>query len=1026
MLLKKMDLLKKMIFVVMSIVCMSSYSFSSFADVDPDEVPDYIGSSETSGSSGGSSSGGSSSSGSYSGNSSSSSVSGINDGTENFNEYSYSMTTNTPEENFIIPVSEFKKNPKNFEGKNVVKDPQMRKMINIIYEREGTEKELEEMDVTKQMMENLIYLSPEQCKAHTSTEIKIKDITGLEYAKNLEWLSLVYQKVEDLTPIKNLTKLRHLDLRANTGEKDMSKLSNLTNLEYLDIRQTHVENIDALKSLTKMKMLIAFGDGIDDISFVKDMNDLVSLDLGENVFTDISPLQGKKKLEYLNISRKVDLLKPEIYYSDIDVLKESTKLKFLNIADNKVSDLSVLSNMNDLKYLTITNNIVSDLSPISGAKKIKRLWAEGNLISSLEPIKDLKLNSLNIKNNKIKNLDSISNMYSLEVLAFDYCDDWSGNLKESDKAILEKLAIPNITFSWHSNYKIPTDGKTYEVLDKKFPTDIEADTIEEAISKLPNSVEVTLKDTTPKSNTGSSTAGDLNEAKKQIKLGVDVGFVVVDENNNIVTDSLSFTDSYEQWDGKKNDNIEVENGVLNVTFRGGYLEHNIKLNENDKYEMVGELSVYDEYLSEKGHNVRTITNNGQVYDLSNVDMYDPYDLGAPEIPEDKKDAFIIRLRNKSSNTPIETPTENNIVKKNIILRGWEIDYARSKPETGEYILYTKLAAPSNYGNLSKELIQVRAKVKPVKNVDKDSNGKKSSNVYIPSYSSGIKEGNDSQKIDRVSGEDRVATSVNVSKKYFKKADTVVIASSKNTKDALIASSVARKYSSPILLLDEKSVGDIRDEVSRLGANKIIVIGGENSIGNDLINKVSKGNKVDRISGEDRVETSIEVAKTILPKEGGNIIVVSSKNDFDAVSAGVISASTGAPILVYKESNEAIDQFIKSDRVKSITVLGGEDSVPKGFEKKYSSKNIERLAGRDRYQTSFLAAKNVSKNPDIAFVVSGKNVYDAMVVSSASSKEKAPFVLVGDKISEDTSKYLENTKITIIGGEVSISDSSVRR
>ena len=57
---------------------------------------------------------------------------------------------------------------------------------------------------------------------------------------------------------------------------------------------------------------------------------------------------------------------------------------------------------------------------------------------------------------------------------------------------------------------------------------------------------------------------------------------------------------------------------------------------------------------------------------------------------------------------------------------------------------------------------------------------------------------------RIAGADRYETSVNISKKFFKKADNVVLASGENNADALVASSFADIKKASILLT-KKSV-----------------------------------------------------------------------------------------------------------------------------------------------------------------------------------------------------------------------------
>ena len=58
-------------------------------------------------------------------------------------------------------------------------------------------------------------------------ERNIVSLTGLEYAINLETTSLWGNRISNLTPLANLTKLRYLDLAANGVLSDITPLANL-------------------------------------------------------------------------------------------------------------------------------------------------------------------------------------------------------------------------------------------------------------------------------------------------------------------------------------------------------------------------------------------------------------------------------------------------------------------------------------------------------------------------------------------------------------------------------------------------------------------------------------------------------------------------------------------------------------------------------------------------------------------------------------------------------------------------------
>jgi len=68
----------------------------------------------------------------------------------------------------------------------------------------------------------------------------IRNLTGLEYALNLQTLNLNNHQICDLSPLSGLTQLSYLNIHENYLT-DISALSGLTNLYFLDLRLNKIQ-----------------------------------------------------------------------------------------------------------------------------------------------------------------------------------------------------------------------------------------------------------------------------------------------------------------------------------------------------------------------------------------------------------------------------------------------------------------------------------------------------------------------------------------------------------------------------------------------------------------------------------------------------------------------------------------------------------------------------------------------------------------------------------------------------------------
>lgn len=292
----------------------------------------------------------------------------------------------------------------------------------------------------------------------------------------------------------------------------------------------------------------------------------------------------------------------------------------------------------------------------------------------------------------------------------------------------------------------------------------------------------------------------------------------------------------------------------------------------------------------------------------------------------------------------------------------------------------------------------------------------------------------SEKIQRLSGDNRYETSVEVSEKNFKSADTVVLASGQNIADALVASSYADIEEAPILLTNKNSISDeVLDEIERLKADKVVIVGGQSSISSSVESRLKKEDiKVTRISGRDRFDTSDKLSQEVsrLSKKSSQAILVNGYKNIDALSVSSLATKEELPILLNGRNtlNMSVKNRLKQMNVKKVYIIGGNNSISSDVEKELKRMQISvvRLSGRDRYETSANIAKYAYKDFDEAIVASGENPVDALAASTLTGKKEAPILLTNkNKIPKSIKKIIEDMdigKITIVGGENSITDN----
>lgn len=186
--------------------------------------------------------------------------------------------------------------------------------------------------------------------------------------------------------------------------------------------------------------------------------------------------------------------------------------------------------------------------------------------------------------------------------------------------------------------------------------------------------------------------------------------------------------------------------------------------------------------------------------------------------------------------------------------------------------------------------------------------------------------------------------------------------------------------------------------------------------------------VSRINGKDRIDTSIQIAKSYI--KSSEFAILANQNNFpDSLSATVLSKKYNAPILLTDaiKADKSLIQEIKRLQTKYFVKIGGEKSISNevAIQLLPEKSKVKSYKGADRYATNAEIIKEFN-DVDTCIIASGENFADSLSIGAYATKNGYPIVLVQkNKINDVTKQALKDSKIKkcyIVGGENSVSKS----
>ncbi len=297
--------------------------------------------------------------------------------------------------------------------------------------------------------------------------------------------------------------------------------------------------------------------------------------------------------------------------------------------------------------------------------------------------------------------------------------------------------------------------------------------------------------------------------------------------------------------------------------------------------------------------------------------------------------------------------------------------------------------------------------------------------------------------DRISGKDRYETAIHVAERFINFYSDlgfyVVLASGNNFPDALSGVPLTSP-DLPMILSKKNSIP--HTENFTIYDSVFFILGGKGAIGEQVENSIfANGGSILRISGSDRYETSVEIAKYVMSwNEPKDVIIVSGTSFADSISASNLYEFTGgAPIILVKKNSipQVTKDFMNDYYIDNIYIVGGKGVVSNSVEnelKGYCNK-VTRLSGKDRYLTNlavinYVGGLQILTNYNYGpyrylILVTGKNFPDGLSAGVFATRGDL-IMLVSNNLKEEQVEELINykefeNKVTVVGGKGAVSE-----
>lgn len=287
----------------------------------------------------------------------------------------------------------------------------------------------------------------------------------------------------------------------------------------------------------------------------------------------------------------------------------------------------------------------------------------------------------------------------------------------------------------------------------------------------------------------------------------------------------------------------------------------------------------------------------------------------------------------------------------------------------------------------------------------------------------------------LAGSDRYETAIKISENGWSSAtNAVLINGETGLVDALTATPYASLKNAPILITHKDNLTPATlTRLKAMNVKNVDIVGGVNSVSENVVNQLkANGMTVNRIAGNSRYETGLEVAKAMDKiSDVSKIAVVNGEKGLpDAVSVAAPAADNKMPIILAHPTNgldAATKTFINGESISKSYVIGSTTSMPDSIANSLPGTKT-RLGGTDRHDTNAKVIKEFYTQNELDNIYVAKSGYvnnetelvDALAAGVLAAKNDDPVLIVGKTLGTTQESLLKDksfTKITQIGGNI---------
>ena len=250
-----------------------------------------------------------------------------------------------------------------------------------------------------------------------SNNTGIRDLSGLEVARNIRSLGLRQNPIQDIRPLAGLFLLNSLALERNQIV-DITPLQLCAGIEYLGLDGNP---LSSLNPIARMSRLLALGindcsladlnvfraasfprllnlgmynNRAADLGFLEGIKaTLESLSVGANRLKSIAPLRGAQHLRSLQISANPILDWDTIQAGDLPALQG------IEAQEASMFDLEWVRQLPQVTRLNVSWNRIRDVTPLTAQTHISSLDLRGNPVTDISPLAALPpLEALGVSN----------------------------------------------------------------------------------------------------------------------------------------------------------------------------------------------------------------------------------------------------------------------------------------------------------------------------------------------------------------------------------------------------------------------------------------------------------------------------------------------------------------------------------------------------------------------------------------------------------------------------------------------------